>query len=338
MASGPRGKSGAGKSLPGGDGFETGRVWFEETFFDGQSPDLPEGDSNAAKNPTIDDVAAKLLDFLIGGNRDERLGSASSDATEADIQHTFYKELAGKLGVASAPYLFYCEDPEEALARYGTRTLVVAHMRPVLSMLFQHVYRCSEPQKGARGSTDDATEVDMALFELFLAYFGPLDARMFGRLAVTAEPWFHGDLGSDEASRLIRPSPPRTFVLRLSSSFPGYFTVSSNQRSNCVHSRLFWDVQGVMDLPDGTLLSGGVLRDRDGFGMGRSAPKQRTSEGVKVHASLQEFVKAHEQKLADPLAGSPFAKAAAWPNFDNLPPAAYDHVSLEPHVSTVDGE
>jgi len=88
---------------------------------------------------------------------------------------------------------------------------------------------------------DPPLVVSVERFGLFLSLFGPLSEKVsiLEKIKlIMKQPWFHGDLTSQEAERLLVNQKPGYFLVRLSSS-PGFFTISKVSRENKInHQRI----------------------------------------------------------------------------------------------------
>ena len=74
----------------------------------------------------------------------------------------------------------------------------------------------------------------------FLAWFGPLDAALPERVRATlAQPWFHAALDKNEAEALLTGAQEGAFLVRLSATSPGAFTVSKVSKARKInHQRI----------------------------------------------------------------------------------------------------
>ena len=87
--------------------------------------------------------------------------------------------------------------------------------------------------------------VKMETFGLMLNYFGPLhdplqpqDSFLDRLRNIVSKSWFHGDLQTKEAERLLEGRPDGTFMIRYSNKVLGNFTVSKIQESKVTHQRV----------------------------------------------------------------------------------------------------
>jgi hypothetical protein len=94
------------------------------------------------------------------------------------------------------------------------------------------------------GKLETAT-VNVETFGLMLNYFGPLHDPLnpsddfLERLRnIVSKSWFHGDLQTKEAERLLEGRPNGTFMIRYSNKVLGNFTVSKIQEGKVTHQRV----------------------------------------------------------------------------------------------------
>lgn len=91
----------------------------------------------------------------------------------------------------------------------------------------------------------ETSAVNLETFGLMLNYFGPLHDPLnpsddfLERLRnIVSKSWFHGDLQTKEAERLLEGRPNGTFMIRYSNKVLGNFTVSKIQEGKVTHQRV----------------------------------------------------------------------------------------------------
>ena len=86
----------------------------------------------------------------------------------------------------------------------------------------------------------NSDEVQIEHFGQLLNWFGPLDANMLWRIStVTSQAWFHGLIETKDAIARLQNMQELSFLVRLSTSSPGWFTISYLHPDHTVkHKRL----------------------------------------------------------------------------------------------------
>ena len=96
----------------------------------------------------------------------------------------------------------------------------------------------------------EADEVSIENFGSILEYFGPISDKntttpILDRVRnVLSQTWFHGDLDTREAERLLGGRSIGTYLVRFSTSAPGGFTISKVSSKNITHQRILHTSQG----------------------------------------------------------------------------------------------
>jgi serine/threonine protein kinase len=93
---------------------------------------------------------------------------------------------------------------------------------------------------------EKSTEVvTLENFGKFCSWFGPLNKEVLDRLSgLCAFPWFYGKMSSAEVSSLLTGKPKATFLVRLSESSEGCFTISKVEKTAEVnHQRVLYNLK-----------------------------------------------------------------------------------------------
>lgn len=92
---------------------------------------------------------------------------------------------------------------------------------------------------------DPPSIVNLERFGAFLGFFGPLSTKpqpftILDKVRQLLEcPYFHGEVSKEQADQLLSKQPPGTYLLRLSTTREGTFTISKVSRSgNVNHQRI----------------------------------------------------------------------------------------------------
>jgi serine/threonine protein kinase len=73
----------------------------------------------------------------------------------------------------------------------------------------------------------------------FLQWFGPFDGQLITRVVeLLREKWFHGDISSAEAEKLLKSEPKGTYLVRFSTREPGSYAISSRTKDQIKHFRV----------------------------------------------------------------------------------------------------
>merc|ERR1712000_156915 len=137
-------------------------------------------------------------------------------------------------------------------------------------------------------------QVELEDFGRVLTWFGPFDrAGKFLDNIRTAmkEEWFHGDMSSKEAEKALSNRKKGTFLVRLSATSEGVFSISRVGSTGISHQRMSYKP------------STGTFSMK--YTQGKSQKK------IQERCSLSVFVAKHlskELKLSIPCAGSKFEK------------------------------
>ena len=135
-------------------------------------------------------------------------------------------------------------------------------------------------------------EVKLEDFGRFFTWFGPFDKQGHFLDAVRTamkEDWFHGHMSSKDAEKALANRKKGTFLVRLSATAEGVFSISRVGSTGISHQRMNYDPT------DGTF----SLKFSQG----------KTQKKIKEKCSLSVFIVKHlskELKLAIACAGSPF--------------------------------
>jgi hypothetical protein len=72
-------------------------------------------------------------------------------------------------------------------------------------------------------------------------WFGPIDAGAARRAMYKTldEPWFHGDVPTADAQRLLASQPIGAFLVRFSNQARGYFTITRRAENRAVRTLVF---------------------------------------------------------------------------------------------------
>jgi hypothetical protein len=84
---------------------------------------------------------------------------------------------------------------------------------------------------------DSGTEVvPLEWFGKVVDWFGPFNAAQLDEVYATlSEPWFHGDVATADAERMLSDQPIGSFLVRYSNQSRGFFTISRVASSNAIH-------------------------------------------------------------------------------------------------------
>lgn len=84
---------------------------------------------------------------------------------------------------------------------------------------------------------DNGTEVvPLEWFGKVIDWFGPITAPQLDEMYATlSEPWFHGDVATTDAERMLSDQPIGSFLVRFSNQSRGFFTISRVASSNAIH-------------------------------------------------------------------------------------------------------
>lgn len=135
-------------------------------------------------------------------------------------------------------------------------------------------------------------QVQLEDFGRVLSWFGPFDnmGKFLDSIrAAMKEEWFHGDMTSKEAEKALANRKKGTFLVRLSATSEGVFSISRVGSTGISHQRMnFNPASGTFSMK---------------YTQGKSQKK------IQERCSLSVFVSKHlskELKLSIPCAGSPF--------------------------------
>ena len=207
---------------------------------------------------------------------------------DAHGQEFWKRHLAGRAQVswdkfAAALTAFHnLPAPEDAPADLQNQLLFLRHMLA---------------ERKANAPKDSLPDlVTLESFGRPLKWFGPMGAGpdwIVGLRHTMQQMWFHGDVNSKEAEKSLSGRKKGTFLVRLSASHPGQFTISKVASKGINHQRFSY-----------TSGTGFTLKTTKGTG------KNKKPHVIKAVCSLEEFIRKHLAKdlgLTVPCPGSPFA-------------------------------
>lgn len=98
-------------------------------------------------------------------------------------------------------------------------------------------------EKALDGMADELVKPDS--FGKLLAWFGPMEVAMLDRMReLLQQPWFHGSIETDEAVAVLTGEGPGAYIVRLSSSTPGCFTITKvSKKGTITHQRINFSPQ-----------------------------------------------------------------------------------------------
>jgi len=181
--------------------------------------------------------------------------------------------------------------------------LLMFHQLPVADALppdfvdqllfLQHLLAERKPNAPKDSLPDN---VGLEAFGRLLQWFGPMGRKADWIATVRdsmRQAWFFGDVDSKEAEKALSGRKKGTFLVRMSASHPGQFTISKVASKGINHQRF--------SVEPG---KGFTLKTTKGTG------KAKKPHIIKAVCTLEEFVRKHLSKdlgLALPCPGSPFS-------------------------------
>jgi len=84
--------------------------------------------------------------------------------------------------------------------------------------------------------------VTLENFGKFLGWFGPVNENILNNLHdLCIKRWFHGRINKEQVSMYLEKNP-KSFAIRMSESFEGYFALSRlDNKGQTMHTRIFYD-------------------------------------------------------------------------------------------------
>ena len=132
-------------------------------------------------------------------------------------------------------------------------------------------------------------------FGKLLDWFGPMGSRSMwiaDLRNIMRQPWFFGDMNSKDAGKALSGRKKGTFLVRLSSSKPGQFTISKVATKGINHQRINY-----------SSTKGFSIKVTKGTG------KNKKTKTIKIMCSLEVFIRKHvssELMLKEACKGSPY--------------------------------